>query len=230
MDRELRRSFRVWPRALSFTEPRLVRARLRRADPRAGARLAAHGPRRVDAAAFRSSVFLHERGAFTGALQSKQGLELAVGGTVFLDEIGELPAATQVKLLRLLQEHTLQRVGANETRHVDFRVIAVTNREPASELRNGALSRGLLLPPRRGAPRGPSVEGWPDRLGTGYGPADRRGPAFSQTGLSDPSGRVLGRGGLMDLAPSPHEHFFYRVQMERPGRRTQRQRVLSVLP
>jgi len=92
-----------------------------------------------------SELFGHERGAFTGALQAKQGrLELAAGGTVFLDEIGELPAGTQVKLLRVLQEHTFQRVGANETRHIDFRVIAATNRDLGSELREGRFREDLF--------------------------------------------------------------------------------------
>ena len=99
----------------------------------------------IPEALLESQLFGHERGAFTGALQSKPGqLELAAGGTVFLDEIGELPAGTQVKLLRVLQEHAFQRVGANEMRHVDFRVIAATNRDLASEMREGRFREDLF--------------------------------------------------------------------------------------
>lgn len=75
-----------------------------------------------------SELFGHERGAFTGAVTQKKGkLEAAAGGTLFLDEIGELLPELQVKLLRFLQEGTFERVGGQETIHVDARVIAATN-------------------------------------------------------------------------------------------------------
>ena len=76
-----------------------------------------------------SELFGHEKGAFTGALQQRQGrFELADGGTLFLDEIGELPIAAQVKLLRILQEQTFERVGGHQTLSVDVRIVAATNR------------------------------------------------------------------------------------------------------
>ena len=85
-----------------------------------------------------SELFGHERGAFTGAWQEKKGrLEAAQGGTLFLDEVGELPLLLQVKLLRFLQDHTLERVGGKRPIKVDCRIIAATN----MDLRE-AMSRG----------------------------------------------------------------------------------------
>jgi PAS domain S-box-containing protein len=77
-----------------------------------------------------SELFGHEKGAFTGATQRRLGrFELAGGGTIFLDEVGELPAETQIALLRVLQEHEFERVGGNQPIRADVRVIAATNRD-----------------------------------------------------------------------------------------------------
>src|SRR5215467_7740433 len=77
-----------------------------------------------------SELFGHEKGAFTGAVQQRRGrFELAHSGTIFLDEVGEIPMDTQVALLRVLQERQIERVGGSRTIPVDVRVIAATNRD-----------------------------------------------------------------------------------------------------
>ncbi len=91
-----------------------------------------------------SELFGHERGAFTGAHKSKEGrFELADGGTLLLDEIGEIPAQLQAKLLRVLEEQEFERVGGTRTLEVDVRVIATTNRDLAAEVRAGRFREDL---------------------------------------------------------------------------------------
>jgi formate hydrogenlyase transcriptional activator len=83
-------------------------------------------------------LFGHEKGAFTGAIQSRKGrFEMAQGGTIFLDELGELPLVLQPKLLRVLQNGEFERVGGHQTLKVDVRVIAATNRDLGKEVRDG---------------------------------------------------------------------------------------------
>ena len=91
-----------------------------------------------------SELFGHEKGAFTGALRRKKGrFELADRGTLFLDEIGDVPLTTQVKLLRVLQEKEFERVGGEETLHVDVRVLAATHRKLKEELKKGHFREDL---------------------------------------------------------------------------------------
>src|SRR4051812_19457346 len=92
-----------------------------------------------------SELFGHERGAFTGAVKRKLGrFELADGGTLFLDEIGEISPSIQTKLLRVLQEKELQRVGGEETLKVDVRVVAATNRDLKTEVQKGRFREDLF--------------------------------------------------------------------------------------
>jgi formate hydrogenlyase transcriptional activator len=92
-----------------------------------------------------SELFGHEKGAFTGATQRRIGrFELAHGGTIFLDEVTELPLDTQVKLLRVLQEGEFERVGSSETIKVDVRVIAATNRDLKEVVTNGTFRSDLF--------------------------------------------------------------------------------------
>ena len=91
-----------------------------------------------------SELFGHEKGAFTGAVGARQGrFELADGGTIFLDEIGDLQPEIQVKLLRVLQEREFERVGSSRTQKVDVRVIAATHHDLEAEVANGSFRADL---------------------------------------------------------------------------------------
>jgi DNA-binding NtrC family response regulator len=98
----------------------------------------------IPATLIASELFGHERGAFTGALQRRLGrFELAEGGTIFLDEIGELPAETQIALLRVLQEREFERIGGSQPIRADVRVITATNRDLESAIAAGTFRKDL---------------------------------------------------------------------------------------
>ena len=98
----------------------------------------------IPAELLESELFGHEKGAFTGAINSRPGrFELAEGGTLFLDEIGDMPLNMQVKILRVLQEHTFERVGSNKTLKANVRVIAATHKNLEKMIEDGSFREDL---------------------------------------------------------------------------------------
>src|SRR5882762_7565891 len=99
----------------------------------------------IPASLIASELFGHEKGSFTGATQRRLGrFESADGGTIFLDEVGDLPPETQIALLRVLQEREFERVGGNQTVRVDVRVLAATNRDLGASVADGTFRRDLF--------------------------------------------------------------------------------------
>jgi DNA-binding NtrC family response regulator len=129
----------------SGTGKELVAQTVHQLSPRASAPFVAINCAAIPETLLESEIFGHEKGAFTGASDRRQGcFELADHGTLFLDEIAEMTPATQVKLLRVLQERTFRRLGGRQEQKVDVRVIAATNQEPAEAVKNGKLREDLF--------------------------------------------------------------------------------------
>jgi len=114
-------------------------------SPRRGRQLVKVNCGAISAGLVESELFGHVKGAFTGALTARDGrFKLADGGTIFLDEVGELPLDTQVKLLRVLQEQEFEPIGSSKTVKVDVRVIAATNRDLTASIREGKFRSDLF--------------------------------------------------------------------------------------
>jgi DNA-binding NtrC family response regulator len=128
----------------SGTGKELVAQTLHKLSPRASAPYVAINCAAIPDTLLESELFGHEKGAFTGAIERRQGcFELADHGTLFLDEIAEMTPATQVKLLRVLQERTFRRVGGKHEQAVDIRIVAATNQNPPAAVKEGKLREDL---------------------------------------------------------------------------------------
>ena len=134
----------------SGTGKELVAQTIHELSPRATFPFVAINCAAIPETLLESEIFGHEKGAFTGAHDRRTGVfELAHRGTLFLDEIAEMQPATQVKLLRVLQERTFRRLGGRQEQSVDVRVIAATNQNPTEAVQSRQAARGPLLPAER---------------------------------------------------------------------------------
>src|SRR5262249_418691 len=127
------------------TGKELIARAIHKRSPRSGRAFIGVNCAAIPASVIASELVGHEKGAFTGALQQRLGrFELAQGGTIFLDEIGELPHETQIALLRVLQEHEFEHVGGNRRIRADARVIVATNRDLAAAIAAGTFRSDLF--------------------------------------------------------------------------------------
>jgi len=151
----------------SGTGKELVARALHGQSPRAAHPFVAINCAAITETLLESEVFGHEKGAFTGAHAQKKGkLEVAEGGTVFLDEIGELAPQLQAKMLRVLQQREFERVGGTRTLKLDVRLIAATNRDLAAEVKRGAFREDLYHRLNVVAIRVPPLRDRPDDIMT----------------------------------------------------------------
>jgi DNA-binding NtrC family response regulator len=129
----------------SGTGKELVARTLHELSPRKSRPFVAVNCAAIPESLIESELFGHEKGSFTGAVERRAGcFELATGGTLLLDELGEMPVGTQAKLLRVLEERKLRRLGARTEQDIDVRVLAATNRDPAEAVARGELRSDLF--------------------------------------------------------------------------------------
>jgi transcriptional regulator with GAF, ATPase, and Fis domain len=128
----------------SGTGKEVIADMIHRLSPRSGRPMVKVNCAAIPETLIESELFGYEKGAFTGAAGRKEGrFEVADRSSIFLDEIGEVPQAVQVKLLRILQEETFERLGSNKTTKVDVRIIAATNKDLASMVKQGLFREDL---------------------------------------------------------------------------------------
>ena len=183
------------------TGKELIARALHELSPRKGRTFVKLNCAAIPTGLLESELFGHEKGAFTGAISQKVGrFELAHQGTLFLDEVGDIPPELQPKLLRVLQEQEFERLGSTRTIKVDVRLVAATNRDLAQMVADGSLPRRPVLPTERVPRRAAAAAGAAGRhpaagapfhaaLRPADGPADRDHP-----------GRGHGRAGPLPLA------------------------------
>ena len=215
------------------TGKELVARALHEASPRRAQPFVALNCSAIPEELFESELFGHERGAFTGATQSRRGrFEEANGGTLLLDEVADLSARAQTKLLRALQESEITRVGGSRTIRVDVRVVSATNRELPAEVAEGRFREDLyfrlaVIPVHVPAlrERREDIPGlvahFLERLA---GETGRRAPAFTAAAL-EALGRHEFRGNVREL-----KNLVERLVIMNPGARIGAEQVVEVLP
>ena len=130
----------------SGTGKELIAKAIHESSPRANRPFVTVNSSNIPSELLESELFGHTRGAFTGAIAAKKGyFEVADGGSIFLDEIGDIPPETQVRLLRVIQERSFRRLGATDDLAVDFRLITATNRDLQKDVRRGAFREDLYF-------------------------------------------------------------------------------------
>jgi two-component system response regulator AtoC len=172
------------------TGKELAARAIHNASPRSGKLFVPINCAAIPADILESELFGYEKGAFTGAVKERIGkFELADGGTIFLDELTEMPLPLQAKLLRVLQENTIERLGGNRVLELDIRIIGATNRDPLQAVRDGKLREDLYyrvnvftieLPPLRD--RVEDIAGLVDHFTSKHGPAGAH-PALAPAAL-----------------------------------------------